>query len=62
MIAKKIRIVLSRQRRVTTSVCLRAEVYGCEIPRGKNFNLFIYLFIYLLVDFWKRAIKLLISV
>ena len=30
---------------MTTSVCLRAEVYGCEIPRGKNFYLFIHLFL-----------------
>ena len=27
-------------RRKHTSVCLRAEVYGCEIPQGKNFCLF----------------------
>ena len=28
-----------RGMKVTTSVCLRAEVYGCEIPQGKTFCL-----------------------
>lgn len=30
---------IGRGMGVTTSVCLRAEVYGCEIPQGKTFCL-----------------------
>ena len=36
----KIQVMYSgRQMGGKTSVCLRAEVYGCEIPKGKTFCL-----------------------
>ena len=35
----KILVIYSGRRPKDTSVCLRAEVYGCEIPQGKTFCL-----------------------
>ena len=35
----KIQVVHRGRRPTDTSVCLRAEVYGCEIPQGKTFCL-----------------------
>ena len=35
----KIQVFYSGRIPTTTSVCLRAEVYGCEIPQGKTFCL-----------------------
>ena len=36
----KIQVMYSGRKIIgTTSVCLRAEVYGCEIPQGKTFCL-----------------------
>ena len=41
-IGKKVKIQVlysGRSQGTDTSVCLRAEVYGCEIPQGKTFCL-----------------------
>lgn len=35
----KIQVFYSGKTPTKTSVCLRAEVYGCEIPQGKTFCL-----------------------
>ena len=42
-IGKNVKIQVMYSGRIiggTTSVCLTAEVYGCEIPQGKTFYLF----------------------
>lgn len=36
-IAQSLRIRVLKNRK--ESICLRAEVYGCEIPRGKNLSI-----------------------